>query len=183
MGTVQSPPTSVGTPLGHGSADLSPIRQSLLEKNWPSMMPKRSSGDARKMSVGMKVGSKYRGVTHHARTNRYESHIWDGGRQIYLGGFYNEDQAALAYDLAAVKFRGEDANLNFPRGLYSQEMEIRNTVTQEQVVMCMREQSKAMNKVDQNSRSTVSMEPWELQISRMFFFLNEVTYFVVLSSI
>ena len=38
--------------------------------------------------------SKYRGVTYYRRTGRWESHIWDEGRQVYLGGFETEIEAA-----------------------------------------------------------------------------------------
>ena len=31
--------------------------------------------------VPVRATSKYRGVTHHCRTNRFESHIWDAGKQ------------------------------------------------------------------------------------------------------
>ena len=126
---------------------------------------------------GKNMGSKHRGVTHHARTNRYEAHIWDDGRQVYLGGFYNEAQAALAYDLAAVRFRGEDSTLNYPRGLYTEEMQSRHTVTQEQVVTCLRDQSKSMNKVDQSSKA-VSMQAWELQLSRTFILCISIHVYV-----
>lgn len=162
-GPVLSSPQMASSPSsGLPSPPLiSPMKHYMMEKAFST----RRSPENRK-SGGSKLGSKYRGVTHHARTNRYESHIWDDGRQVYLGGFYNETQAALAYDLAAVRFRGEDAILNFPRGLYGEELGDRHTVTQEQVVSCLREQSKAMNKVDQSSNS-VSMQAWELQISHL----------------
>lgn len=57
-----------------------------------------------------------------SRTGRYEAHIWQEGKQIYLGGFDAEEQAALAYDLAALKFRGADAQTNYDKSTYEQEM-------------------------------------------------------------
>ena len=41
---------------------------------------------------------------------------------MYLGGFDNEEQAALAYDIAAIKFRAHDANTNFNISNYEQEL-------------------------------------------------------------
>ena len=39
---------------------------------------------------------------------------------MYLGGFDNEEQAALAYDIAAIKFRAHDANTNYNINNYEQ---------------------------------------------------------------
>ena len=42
--------------------------------------------------------------------------------QVYLGGFDNEEQAALAYDIAAIKFRAHDATTNYSIENYEQEL-------------------------------------------------------------
>jgi hypothetical protein len=59
--------------------------------------------------------SRFRGVTKHRRSGRFEAHIWvrDLGRQVYLGGYEAEEHAAEAYDIAALKAKGRGANTNF----------------------------------------------------------------------
>jgi hypothetical protein len=37
-----------------------------------------------------------------------------GGRVVHLGWFFDEMEAALAYDQAADSFHGDEAQLNFP---------------------------------------------------------------------
>merc|ERR1719174_729543 len=46
--------------------------------------------------------ARFRGITYHKRTGRYEAHLWEAGKQIYLGGFSSEERAATAYDLMAL---------------------------------------------------------------------------------
>ena len=65
---------------------------------------------------------RHRQIYLNCRTGRFEAHIWQEGKQIYLGGFDAEEQAALAYDLAALKFRGVDAQTNYDKSTYEQEM-------------------------------------------------------------
>lgn len=42
-------------------------------------------------------GCRFRGVTKHKRTQRYEAHIWESKKQIYLGGFDEESLAAKSH--------------------------------------------------------------------------------------
>lgn len=70
--------------------------------------------------------SRYRGVTRHSTTGRYEAHLWDStfvrakaskggrtrGKQVYLGGFKCEVQAARAYDVACLKYWGANTDTN-----------------------------------------------------------------------
>ncbi|KAB5552430.1 hypothetical protein DKX38_009741 [Salix brachista] len=85
--------------------------------------------------------SQYRGVTFYRRTGRWESHIWDCGKQVYLGGFDTAHAAARVYDRAAIKFRGADADINFNVTDYDGDiMQMRN-FTKEEFVHILRRRS------------------------------------------
>ena len=52
-------------------------------------------------------------------TYRWEASLWLDGRQVYLGGFATEEEAARAYDLAALGCKGANAEINFRRTDYT----------------------------------------------------------------
>lgn len=85
--------------------------------------------------------SQYRGVTFYRRTGRWESHIWDCGKQVYLGGFDTAHAAARAYDRAAIKFRGVEADINFSLADYEEDLKQMSNLTKEEFVHVLRRQS------------------------------------------
>ncbi|KAL9253952.1 Floral homeotic protein APETALA 2-like protein [Drosera capensis] len=85
--------------------------------------------------------SQYRGVTYYRRTGRWESHIWDCGKQVYLGGFDTAHAAARAYDRAAIKFRGVEADINFSLEDYQDDLRQMSNLTKEEFVHVLRRQS------------------------------------------
>eukprot|EP00951_Prasinocladus_malaysianus_P022560 scaffold189508_cov40-Prasinocladus_malaysianus.AAC.1 len=67
-------------------------------------------------------------------TGRFEAHLWDSsvprerknnkgrrkGKQVYLGGWASEEEAARAYDRAALRFWGDSATLNVSKLIHMQ---------------------------------------------------------------
>jgi hypothetical protein len=61
-----------------------------------------------------KTSFRFIGVCFDRHRQEWTVHIGHNGRKLWLGRFNNEEDAAKAYDNAAVKYHKEFAHLNFP---------------------------------------------------------------------
>ncbi|KAH0458980.1 hypothetical protein IEQ34_011794 [Dendrobium chrysotoxum] len=122
--------------------------------------------------------SIYRGVTRHRWTGRYEAHLWDKncwnysqnkkGRQ---GAYDDEEAAARAYDLAALKYWGEDTILNFPLLNYSGEVKEMEAQSKEEYIGSLRRKSSGFSRGVSKYRGVARHHhngKWEARIGRVF---------------
>ncbi|KAI7736495.1 hypothetical protein M8C21_012100, partial [Ambrosia artemisiifolia] len=78
-------------------------------------------GSIRRKSSGFSRGvSKYRGVARHHHNGRWEARIGRvfGNKYLYLGTYATQEEAATAYDMAAIEYRGLNAVTNFDLSRY-----------------------------------------------------------------
>ncbi|KAL3156804.1 hypothetical protein ABBQ38_001075 [Trebouxia sp. C0009 RCD-2024] len=92
--------------------------------------------------------SRFRGVTKHRRSGRWEAHIWvkELGRQVYLGGYEHEEHAAEAYDVAALKCKGFKVKTNFDIDRYTDLTECMDSISLEELIMAVRRQSQGFSR-------------------------------------
>ncbi|CAL9134950.1 unnamed protein product [Musa textilis] len=112
--------------------------------------------------------SQYRGVTFYRRTGRWESHIWDCGKQVYLGGFDTAEAAATTYDRAAIRFRGVDADINFNLSDYEEDLKQLKYLSREEFVHLLRRQSTRFSRGSSKYRGVTLHKcgRWEARIGQ-----------------
>lgn len=90
-------------------------------------------------------GHNFKGVTKHRCTGRWEAHIWDEGKQVYLGGFGAAISAARAYDIVAIKTKSSkglsDGMLNFPLEDYHRHMQALCRASKDEMIGALRRKS------------------------------------------
>jgi len=65
-----------------------------------------------RMQQNRSKSSHFKGVCWHKSHNRWLAYVSVDRRQLHLGHFLSEIEAALAYNKAALKYHGEFAKLN-----------------------------------------------------------------------
>ncbi|WVZ79277.1 hypothetical protein U9M48_026878 [Paspalum notatum var. saurae] len=152
------------------------VPRAMMEEQCQHVAPAPSAADlwARSASRKSRRGprsrsSQYRGVTFYRRTGRWESHIWDCGKQVYLGGFDTAQAAARAYDQAAIKFRGVSADINFTLSDYNDEIKKMKSFSKEEFVQVLRRQGAGFVRGSSRFRGVTQHKcgKWEARIGQL----------------
>lgn len=89
------------------------INQDGLDNRRSNLRPASKSQNAANQRPRRGCVSPYKGVCWDRRRRKWTAQIKASGRHIYLGLFITEDDAARAYDAAAIAAWGEYACINF----------------------------------------------------------------------
>ncbi|XP_016452614.2 AP2-like ethylene-responsive transcription factor BBM1 [Nicotiana tabacum] len=106
------PTTTTNFPISNYEKELDEMKH-MTRQEYVASLRRKSSGFSRGASI-------YRGVTRHHQHGRWQARIGRvaGNKDLYLGTFSTQEEAAEAYDIAAIKFRGLNAVTNFEINRY-----------------------------------------------------------------
>ncbi|KAF5181454.1 Ap2-like ethylene-responsive transcription factor crl5 [Thalictrum thalictroides] len=126
----------------------------------------------------VKRSSRFRGVSRHRWTGRYEAHLWDKAswnvtqkKKGKQGAYDEEESAARAYDLAALKYWGPTTFTNFAVTDYESEIEIMQNLTKEEYLASLRRKSSGFSRGVSKYRGVARHHHngrWEARIGRVF---------------
>lgn len=83
------------------------------DNRWVNLREASAAQNAINSKKHEKTSSKFKGVTWHNRDKKWQASIGVNSRMKYLGSFVSEEDAAIAYDLAAKELYKDFAKLNF----------------------------------------------------------------------